>query len=84
MEEGPDVDLDLEQPPLRTADLLIRIAGILNLDPSFFLDERRGAAPRDAIEREDLLRLFHAIDDADTRRAALNLLRLLQAPSRDA
>lgn len=82
MEDGPDLDLDLGQTLPRTADLLDRIATILKVEPSFFLGKpdcpAPQAAPALAAELRELMRLFHAIEDADTRRAALNLVRLLQ------
>ena len=85
MEEGPDFDLDLGQPPQRTADLLLRIAAILKVEPSFFLGASACPAldteSRAADELGELLRLFRTIEDANTRRAALNLVRLLQSRS---
>ncbi len=82
MEDGPDFDLDLGQTLPRTADLLGRIAAILKVELSYFLGDPDNPAPPPVSpptdELRELLRLFHAIEDADTRRAAINLVRLLQ------
>lgn len=85
MREGPDRDPAGESPLGRTADLLARIAAILDVDPAYFLQDR--AAP-DACgggtdDLAELLRLFRAIEDPDTRRAALDLIRLLRKRGED-
>lgn len=82
MDDRQDCDLTSEEDGAEA--LLARIAGLLGVEPSYFHRRHEPAPSRKASEAElaELLHLFHAIEDADLRRSALNLLRLLNDPNR--